>query len=129
MPSTPLFNPQDFFAQRTPSLTGGAVILYVIGIVAVASAVPFADQFASIEFSPSLLIISVLVGGGIGAIAIWAVSTMLVYIYIVTGSWRIRISETNSSEHWVGILTALVCEYDFYGDCLDSSFRWRTPNA
>lgn len=80
MPSTPLFAPREFFTQRSPSLIGAAIILLLTGIVAVASAVPYVDQFSPIEFSLSVLVFSILVGGIIGAATIWTVSTIAVYL-------------------------------------------------
>lgn len=70
MPSTPLFDPNAFFSQRSPSLAGAVVILILTGIIAVASAVPFLDQFSQIEFTPGLIVFSVVVGGLIGAATI-----------------------------------------------------------
>lgn len=80
MPSTPLFAPQEFFSQRSASLGGAVVILILTGVVAVASAVPFLDQFSQIEFTPGLIAFSVIVGGLIGAAGIWTVSTVAVYV-------------------------------------------------
>lgn len=79
MPSTPLFDPEEFFSQHSPSLGGAVVILILTGIIAVASAVPYVDQFSEVEFTPGLIVFSVVVGGLIGAAGIWTVSTIAVY--------------------------------------------------
>lgn len=80
MPSTPLFAPGEFFTQRTPSLLSAGIILLLTGIVAVASAAPYINQISSIEFSTGTLIVSVLIGGAIGAAGIWTVGTVAVYL-------------------------------------------------
>jgi hypothetical protein len=51
MPSTPLLAPGELFTRRSPSLTSAAIIVLLAGIVAVASAAPYVDQFSSLEFS------------------------------------------------------------------------------
>ena len=56
MPSTPLFAPRRFFAQRTPSLIGAAVILYLTGIVAVTSGAPFVVRRAGLVAGPVITI-------------------------------------------------------------------------
>jgi hypothetical protein len=81
MPSTPLFAPHRFPAQRTPSLIGAAVILYLTGTVAVTSGAPFSIRPArSTSLSLGVILVAVLVGGGIGAAGIWVVSTVLVHL-------------------------------------------------
>jgi hypothetical protein len=97
VPSTPLFSPQNFFTQRAPSVVSAAVILYATGVVAVASAAPFVNQFVTVEFSMGLLIFSVLVGGALGTIGIWVVSTVLVYLLslIAGGSGSVRRTAAN----------------------------------
>lgn len=80
MPSTPLCAPRRFFARRTPSLLGAAVILYLTGVVSVASAVPFVTQTSAFGFSAGATLVAVLLGGAFGAAGIWVVSTLLVYL-------------------------------------------------
>mgnify|MGYP006272953439 CR=1 FL=1 len=86
MPSTPLFAPDEFFTQQSPSLASAAIILLLTGVVAVASAAPYVDQVTPIEFSTGMLVFSILLGGFIGAAGIWTVSTIAVYLLTaVTG--------------------------------------------
>jgi hypothetical protein len=80
MPSTPLFAPGEFFTRRSPSLASAAIIVLLAGIVAVASAAPYVDQFSPIEFSVGLLVFSILFGGLLGAAGVWTVSTVAVYL-------------------------------------------------
>ncbi|MFC6941252.1 YIP1 family protein [Salinirubellus sp. GCM10025818] len=80
MPSTPLFAPGEFFTRRSPSLASAAIIVLFAGIVAVASAAPYVDQFSSIEFSVELLVFSILFGGLLGAAGVRTVSTVAVYL-------------------------------------------------
>lgn len=103
MPSTPLFDPKDFFAQQTPSLVSAAVILYLTGVVAVASAAPFIDQFVSVDFSIGLLIFSVLAGGAFGAIGIWVVSTVLVYLLSLIAGGSGSVGRTAANIGWASL--------------------------
>jgi hypothetical protein len=80
MPSTPLFAPRQFFAQRTPSLIGAAAIFYLTGVVAVTSGAPFVNQASGFELPLAVILVAVLIGGGIGAAGIWMGSTVLVYL-------------------------------------------------
>lgn len=56
------------------------MILLLTGIVAVASAVPYVDQFSPVEFTTEMLVFSVLFGGLLGAVTIWVASTTIVYV-------------------------------------------------
>ncbi|ELZ28497.1 hypothetical protein C474_15364 [Halogeometricum pallidum JCM 14848] len=80
MPSTPLFDPERFFVERTPSFLGAAGIVYAIGVVSVASGVPLFEQAVGSELSPVSIVAAVLLGGAVGAVGIWAVFTAVVYV-------------------------------------------------
>ncbi|MDS0295682.1 YIP1 family protein [Halogeometricum luteum] len=80
MPSTPLFDPERFFAERTPSLLGAAAVVYAIGVVSVASGVPLFEQAVGSDASAGLVVVAVLLGGAVGAAGIWALFTAVVYV-------------------------------------------------
>lgn len=103
MPSTPLFNPRGFFEKRTPSLAGAALILYATGVVAVASAAPFVNQFSAIDLSTSMLIVSVLIGGGVGTVGIWTVSTVLVYLLSSVAGGSGPVTQTAVNIGWAAL--------------------------
>ena len=103
MPSTPLFAPREFFTQRSPSLAGAVIILLLTGIVAVASAAPYVDQFSPIEFSLSLLIFSILLGGAIGAAGIWTVSTVAVYLLTAVAGGSGSLSQVATNIGWASL--------------------------
>ncbi|MFC6823623.1 YIP1 family protein [Halopelagius fulvigenes] len=100
MPSTPLFEPSEFFARRSPSLSGAAIILLLAGIVAVASAAPFMDQYSPIEFSTEMLVFSVLFGGLLGAVVIWTVSTIAVYLLSALAGGSGPLSQVAANIGW-----------------------------
>lgn len=102
MPSTPLFAPDEFFAQRSPSLAGAAIILLFTGVVAVASAVPYADQLP-FEVTPEVLLFSVLIGGLIGSAAIWVVSTVAVYLLTAIAGGTGSIARTAANIGWASL--------------------------
>lgn len=106
MPSTPLRSPREFFSQRTPSLSSAAIILYVIGVIAVSSGVPSLDQVTSVETSPGLALFAVLLGGAFGAAGIWAVYTIVIYLTtaVVGGSGTFK--QTAANVGW-GLLPLL----------------------
>lgn len=108
MPSTPLFAPQEFYAQRSPSLTGAAIILLVTGIVAVASAAPYADQFTPGEFSIGLLMFSILFGGFVGAAGIWTGSTLAVYLLTAIAGGSGSLTRVAANIGWASLPLLLV---------------------
>ena len=108
MPSTPLFAPREFFAHRSPSLTSAAIILLLAGIVAVASAAPYVDQFSPIEFSIGLLTFSILMGGLIGAAGIWATSTIAVYLLTAVAGGSGSVTRVAANVGWAALPLLLV---------------------
>lgn len=103
MPSTPLFDPRGFFDKCTPSLAGAVLILYATGVVAVASAAPFVNQFSALEFSTSMLMVSILIGGGVGAVGIWTVSTVLVYLLSSAAGGSGPVTQTAVNIGWAAL--------------------------
>jgi len=102
MPSTPLFAPDEFFSQRSPSLASAAIILLFTGVVAVASAVPYADQLP-FKVTPEALVFSVLIGGLIGAAGIWTVSTVAVYLLTAVVGGTGSIARTAANIGWASL--------------------------
>lgn len=102
MPSTPLFAPDEFFSQQSPSLAGAAIILLFTGVVAVASAVPYADQLP-FEVTLGALVFSVLIGGLIGAAGIWLVSTAVVYLLTATVGGTGTVARTAANIGWASL--------------------------
>lgn len=100
MPSTPLFGPGEFFAQRSPSLASASIILLFTGVVAVASAAPYVDQVTSVEITTETLVISILLGGLIGAAGIWIVSTVIVYLLTAIVGGNGSITQTAANIGW-----------------------------
>ena len=108
MPSTPLFAPEEFFTQRTPSLLSAGMILLLAGIVAVASAAPYINQVSSIEFSTGTLIVSVLIGGAIGAAGIWIVGTVAVYLLTAVAGGSGSVVRVAANVGWSSLPLLLV---------------------
>ncbi|AFK19883.1 hypothetical protein E6P09_00720 [Haloferax mediterranei ATCC 33500] len=108
MPSTPLFAPREFFEQHTPSFAGAVLILYLTGVVAVASGLPFLSQFSDADFSVGIQVVAVLLGGGIGAAGIWVVSTALVYILSRVAGGVGSVTSTVVTVGWVALPLLLV---------------------
>ncbi|MBX0305764.1 YIP1 family protein [Haloarcula salinisoli] len=108
MPSTPLFAPDEFFssdefsAQRSPSLAGAAIILILTNVVAVASGVPYADQFPS-EFTPEGLVFVFLIAGLIGGAALWTVLTVAVYLLTAIVGGTGSIARTAANIGWASL--------------------------
>ncbi|WP_380678255.1 YIP1 family protein [Salinigranum sp. GCM10025319] len=100
MPSTPLFAPRRFFAQRTPSLFGAAVILYLTGVVSVASGIPFVTQTNGFSFSIGAMLVALLLGGAFGAAGIWVVSTVLVYLLSQAAGGSGSVARTAANVGW-----------------------------
>lgn len=108
MPSTPLFAPREFYAQRSPSLTGAAIILLLTGIVAVASAAPYANQFTSAEISIGLLVFSISLGGVIGGACIWTVATIAVYLLTAVAGGSGSLTRVAANIGWASLPLLLV---------------------
>lgn len=107
MPSTPLLNPREFFAERTPSLLGAAIILYFAGVFAVSTGAPYAGQTAALELSTEMLLLGIFVGGAIGAATIWAVFTGVIYLATAVVGGSGSIGRTAANVGW-GLLPLLV---------------------
>jgi hypothetical protein len=103
MPSTPLFAPREFFATRTPSLLGAAVILALTGVVSVTSGVPFVQQTTGLDLSLGAALAAVLVGGGIGAAGIWVVATALVYLLSQALGGTGSVTRTAAAVGWAAL--------------------------
>lgn len=93
MPSTPLFAPGEFFAERTPSLPRAAAVLYLAGVAAVSTGAPYVGRTTGLGLSTRQVVVGVLIGGGVGAATVWVSATVVVYLAtaVVGGSgsfWR-----------------------------------------
>jgi hypothetical protein len=108
MPSTPLFAPRQFFAQRTPSLIGAAAIFYLTGVVAVTSGAPFVNQASGFELPLAVILVAVLIGGGIGAAGIWMGSTVLVYLLSQAAGGSGSVTRTAANIGWAALPLLIV---------------------
>lgn len=100
MPSTPLRDPHAFFSERTPSLFSAALILYITGITAVSSGIPTYSQGGSIELTPGLALLAVLVGGAIGAAGIWTAFTIVIYLATAVAGGSGSLKQTAANIGW-----------------------------
>lgn len=108
MLSTPLFAPRHFFARRTPSLAGAAIILYLTEVVAVTSGAPFVNQASGFDLSLVEITAAVLIGGGIGAAGIWAGATVLVYLLSQAVGGSGSVARTAANIGWAALPLLIV---------------------
>lgn len=103
MPSTPLFSPQKFFSQREFSLGTATGVLLLGSIIAVASAAPYASQVLPGGSSIGLLVLSIVLGGAIGAMGILVIATLIIYLLASTVGGTGSLTDTAAAVGWASL--------------------------
>ncbi|QLG26565.1 YIP1 family protein [Halorarum halophilum] len=117
MPSTPLFDPRAFFTERNPSLRGAAAILYFAGIAPVSTGAIATGGFGPADVTGWLLLLAVLVGAAGGAVVIWTVYAVGIYLATAVAGGTGSFTRTAANVGW-SLLPLLL------GNVVTSLARW-----
>ena len=117
MPSTPLFEPRDFFAERNPSLRGAAAILFLSVITPVSTGAIATGRFSPVDVTGWVLLVVVLVGATGAAAVLWSVYAVSIYLVTAVAGGTGSFTRTAANVGW-SLLPLLL------GNVVTSLARW-----